>query len=83
MFDNAKTFCSSAKDLIKISKSEEMSQYVTNNHITWNCLTKNVGCTNLTSDQLLTFLIEVDAVINAYPLAYVQDDVDGISYTLI
>ena len=46
------------------------------------CLRKTVGCTCLTFDQLQTLLIEVEAVINAHPLTHVQDDVDGISYTL-
>ena len=35
MSDNAKTFQSSAKELIKISRSKEMNQYLTNNRITW------------------------------------------------
>ena len=46
------------------------------------CLRKTVGHTSLTYDQLLTLLIEVKAVINAHPFTYVQDDVDGINYTL-
>ena len=103
MSNNAKTFCSSAKELIKISRSE-MSQYLINNCIMWNFivekapwrggfwermvqgvkryLRKTVGHASLTYDQLLPVLIEVEAVINAHPLIYVQDDVDGISYTL-
>ncbi|XP_065891743.1 uncharacterized protein [Dysidea avara] len=104
MSDNAKTFQSSAKELIKISRSKEISQYLTNNRITWSfivekapwwggfwkrmvqgvkrCLRKTVGRTGLTYDQLQTLLIEVEAFINARFLTYVQDDVDGISYTL-
>ncbi|XP_065895893.1 uncharacterized protein [Dysidea avara] len=46
------------------------------------CLRKTVGHTSLTYDQLQTLLIEVESVINARPLTYVQDDIDGISYTL-
>ena len=102
--DNAKTFQSSAKQLIKISRSKELSQYLTNNRITWKfivekapwwggfwermvqgvkrCLRRTVGCTSLTYDQLQTLLVEVEAVINARPLTYVLDDIDGISYAV-
>ena len=46
------------------------------------CLRKTLGRTSLTYDQLLTLFIEVEAVINAHPLTYVQDHVDGINCTL-
>ena len=47
-----------------------------------SCLRKTVGCTSLTYDQLQTLLVEVEAVINAHPLTYVQDDIVGISYAV-
>ena len=46
------------------------------------CLRKSIGRTNLTYEQLQTLVAEVESIINARPLTYVQDDVDGISYTL-
>ena len=104
MSDNAKTFQSSAKELIKISRSKEINQYLTNNRITWKfivekapwwggywermvqgvkrCLKKTIGRSCLTYDQLQTLITEVESIINARPLTYVQDDIDGISYTL-
>ena len=46
------------------------------------CLRKTIGRSNLTYEQLQTLIVEVESVINAHPLTYVQDDTDGISYTL-
>ena len=37
------TFRSSAKELIKISRSEEMSQYLTNNRIMWNFIVEQAS----------------------------------------
>ena len=47
-----------------------------------SCLRKTVSCTSLTYDQLQTLLVEVEAVINARPLTYVLDDIDGICYAV-
>ena len=33
-------------------------------------------------DQLSTLLMEIDAILNARPLTYVQDDMDGAAYTV-
>ena len=46
------------------------------------CLRKTIGRSCLTYDQLQTLITEVESIINARPLTYVQDDIDGISYTL-
>ena len=46
------------------------------------CLTKAIGRTILSFDELNTLLLEVEGVVNSRPLTYVEDDQDGISYTL-
>ena len=46
------------------------------------CLKKIIGCSCLTYDQLQMLITEVESIINACPLTYVQDHNDGISYTL-
>lgn len=46
------------------------------------CLRKYIGRTTLSYDELNTLLIEVESVINSRPLTYVEDDTDGINYTL-
>lgn len=46
------------------------------------CLKKSIGRTTLSYDELNTLLIEVESVINSRPLTYVEDDQDGVSFTL-
>ena len=41
-----------------------------------------MGRTSLTIEEMNTLLIEVESVINARPLTYVEDDQDGLSYAL-
>ena len=45
-------------------------------------LRKAIGRNSLTFEQLNTLLTEIEAVINARPLTYIQDDTTGISYPL-
>jgi len=45
-------------------------------------LRKVIGRTNLSFEELRTLLVEVEGIINARPLTYVQNDDDGTSYTL-
>ena len=94
MSDNAKTFQSSAKELIKISRSKVINQYLTNNRIMWSFIVEKApwwggywermvqGVKRLTYDQLQTLITEAESIINVHPLTYVQDDIDGISYML-
>lgn len=46
------------------------------------CLKKCIGRTTLNYDELHTLLIEVESVVNSRPLTYVEDDQDGVTYTL-
>ena len=46
------------------------------------CMKKSLGRTTLSYDELNTLLVEVESVINSRPLTYVEDDQDGVSYTL-
>lgn len=46
------------------------------------CMKKSLGGTTLTYDELNTLLVEIKSVINSRPLTYVEDDQDGVSYTL-
>ena len=43
---------------------------------------KSLGRTTLTYDELNTLLVEIESVVNSRPLTYVEDDQDGLSYTL-
>ena len=44
-------------------------------------LKKTMGTAILTFEEMNTVLIEVESVVNAQPLTYVEDDQDGLSYT--
>jgi len=46
------------------------------------CLRRTIGHNNLNFDQLNTLLVEIEAILNARTLTYVQDDMDGATYTL-
>ena len=43
---------------------------------------KSLGRTTLSYDKLNTLLIEIESAVNLRPLPYVEDDQDGVSYTL-
>ena len=45
-------------------------------------LRKTMGKIILTFEEMNTVLIEVESVLNARPLTYVEDDQDGVSYML-
>ena len=45
-------------------------------------LRKTMGKTILAFEEMNTVLIEVESVLNARPLTYVEDDQDGVSYML-
>jgi len=45
-------------------------------------LRKTMGRTSLTIEEMNTLLVEVESLINARPLTYVEDDQDGLSYPL-
>ena len=47
-----------------------------------SCLTRCIGKTTLSHDELNTLLVEVEAVVNSRPLTCVEDDLDGITYPL-
>ena len=46
------------------------------------CMKKSLGRTTLSYDELNTLLVEIESVVNSRPLTYVEDDQDGVSYTL-
>lgn len=50
--------------------------------LTKDCLKRSIGKASLTFDEMHTLLIEIEAVLNARPLTYIYDDVEGISYPL-
>ena len=45
-------------------------------------LRNTIGHANLSSEELTTILVEVEGVINARLLTYVENDEDGVTYTL-
>ena len=45
-------------------------------------LRKVIGQAHLKFEKLKTLLVEVEALLNAKPLTYVQEDDEGVSYTL-
>ena len=47
-----------------------------------SCLTKSIGKSTLTHDELNTLLVEVEAIVNSWPLTCVEDDQDGTTYPL-
>jgi len=42
-----------------------------------------MGCATIIFDELVTLVTEVESVINSKPLTHMQDNLDGISYTLL
>ena len=42
-------------------------------------LSKNIGRSNLTYEQLSTLIVEVESIINSCPLTYILDDQDRIT----
>ena len=45
-------------------------------------LKKVIGRSCLSFEELNTVLVEVEGIVNARPLMYVYDDLDGINFTL-
>ena len=45
-------------------------------------LRKTTGPANLSFEELRTILVEVEGVINGQPLTHVENDKDGVTYTL-
>ena len=43
---------------------------------------KSLGRTTLSYDELNTLLVEIESVVKSRPLTYVEEDQDGVSYTL-
>ncbi|XP_022778270.1 uncharacterized protein LOC111319803 [Stylophora pistillata] len=43
---------------------------------------KSLGRTTLSYNELNTLLVQIQSVVNSRPLTYVEDDQDGVSYTL-
>lgn len=102
--DNAKTFKSASKNIVKIVRAKEVIQYMSNNGLTWKfivekaawwggfwerlvqtvkrALKKVIGRSCLSFEELRTLLVEVESIVNARPLTYVYDDLDGISFAL-
>ena len=46
------------------------------------CLKKVIGRSTLHFEELLTLIVEVESVINARPITYIFDDLEGVSYPL-
>ena len=46
------------------------------------CLRKVIGRAALNHEELATLLVEVESIINARPITYVYDDIEGVSYPL-
>jgi len=102
--DNAKTFKSASKEIRSITRSTEVSHYLTNQRTAWKfivakapwwggfwermvqsvkrCLRKIIGRAALKLEELSTILVEVESVINCWPLTYVYDDQEGIIFAL-
>ena len=47
-----------------------------------SCLTKSVGMTTLSYDELNTLFVEVEAIVNSRTLICVENDQDGTTYPL-
>ena len=102
--DNAKTFKSASKEVVKIARAQEVLHYMANNGVTWKFivdkapwwggfwerlvqtvkrpLKKVIGRSCLSFEELSTLLTEVECVVNARPLVYVYDDLDGVNFAL-
>ncbi|XP_074624347.1 uncharacterized protein LOC141882270 [Acropora palmata] len=102
--DNARTFKSASKDIVKISRAKEVTHYIANNGVTWKfiieratwwggfwerliqtvkrTLKKVIGQSSLSFEGLNTLLVEVEGIVNARPLTYLYDDLDGINFAL-
>ena len=70
--DNAKTFKSASKNIVKIVRAKEVIQYMSNNGVTvkW-ALKKVIGWSCLNFEELRSLLVEVESIVNARPLTYV------------
>ena len=51
-------------------------------HLTKDCLKRTIGRALLNFDEMHTSLVKIEAVLNARPLTYIYDDVEGILYPL-
>ena len=50
--------------------------------LTKDCLKRSIGKALLTFDEMHTLLVEIEGVLNARPLTYIYDDIEGIFYPL-
>jgi len=50
--------------------------------ITKRCLKKTIGQSQITFEELQTIVVEIEGTLNNRPLAYMYDDVEGVSRPL-